>query len=66
MIKEKDNEREETCCHHYMGYSFQLTASDFLYAPFHSIAYTMVFVIPVMEHWLEQEIAQCVHHEESI
>ena len=26
----------------------------------------MAFVTPVIEHWLEQEIAQCVHHEESI
>ena len=27
--------REETCCHHYMGYSFQLAARDLLYAPSH-------------------------------
>ena len=26
----------------------------------------MAFVIPVIEHWLDQEIAQCVHHEGSI
>ena len=26
----------------------------------------MAFVAPVMEHWLEREIAQWVHHEESI
>ena len=26
----------------------------------------MAFVTPVMEHWLEREIAQWVHHEESI
>ena len=26
----------------------------------------MSFVIPVVEYWLEREIAQCVHHEESI
>ena len=31
-----------------------------LYAPSH-IQYT-----PVMEHWLEQELAQLVHHEVSI
>ena len=24
------------------------------------------FVIPIMEHWLEREIAQWVHHEGSI
>ena len=27
----------------------------------HMIAHTMAFVTPVMEHWLEQEIAQWVH-----
>ena len=26
----------------------------------------MAFVTPVVEHWLEQEIAQWVHHEGSI
>ena len=26
----------------------------------------MAFDIPVMEHWLEREIAQWVHHEGSI
>ena len=25
----------------------------------------MAFVTPVMEHWLERENAQCVHHEGS-
>ena len=30
------------------------------------IAQTTSFVTPVMEHWLEQEIAQWVHHEGSI
>ena len=30
------------------------------------IAHTTVFVTPVVEHWLEWEIAQWVHHEGSI
>ena len=30
------------------------------------ITHTMAFVTPVVEHWLEQEIAQWVHHEGSI
>ena len=30
------------------------------------IAHTMAFVTPVMEHWLEREIAQWIHHEGSI
>ena len=28
--------------------------------------HTTAFVAPVMEHWLEREIAQWVHHEGSI
>ena len=28
--------------------------------------HTTAFVTPVVEHWLEREISQCVHHEESI
>ena len=53
--------REETCCCHYMGYSFQLTAMVlFLYRQ--DTAYH-AFVTPVMEHWLEQEIAEWVHPE---
>ena len=31
-----------------------------------TIAHTMTFVISVVEQWLEQEIAQWVHHEVSI
>ena len=31
-----------------------------------SIPHTTAFVTPVMEHWLEREIAQWVHHEGSI
>ena len=27
------------------------------------IIHTTSFVTPVVEHWLEREIAQCVHHE---
>ena len=30
------------------------------------IAHTIAFVTPVVEHWLEREIAQWVHHEGSI
>ena len=46
-----------------MGYSFQLATSVLLYIyhPTDRIAHT-----PVMEHWLEREIAHWVHHEGSI
>ena len=30
------------------------------------IAHTTAFVIPVVEHWLEREIAQVIRHEGSI
>ena len=54
--------REETCCHH-IGYSFRLAAGVLLYShnPTDRIAHTTAFVTPVLEHWLEQEIAQWVH-----
>ena len=51
--------REETRCRH-IGYSFRLTARVLLYAPSHRQDNT-AFVTPVMEHWLEREIAQWVH-----
>ena len=40
-----------------------ISSKGCLYASSHRIVYTMAFVTPVMEHWLEQEIAQWVHHE---
>ena len=47
-----------------MGYSFRLTARVLLYAsPTDRIAHTTAYVTPVMEHWLEREIAKWVHHE---
>ena len=39
---------------HFMGYSFWLAAWDLLYAPLHKNNSTS------LEHWLEQEIAQCL------
>ena len=39
---------------------------SFIYTIPVRIAHTMAFVTPVVEHWLEQEIAQWVHHEGSI
>ena len=34
-----------------------------MHRPTDRITYTTVFVTPVVEHWLEREIAQWVHHE---
>ena len=36
---------------------------SFIYIILQRITHTMAFGTPVMEHWLEQEIAQWVHHE---
>ena len=53
--------RKETRCRH-IGYSYRLTARVLLYAQSHrqDNSYT-AFVTPVMEHWLEREIAQWFH-----
>ena len=51
--------RKETHCRH-IGYSFQLTFF-YMHHPTYRIAHTTAFVTPVMEHWLELEIAQWVH-----
>ena len=37
-----------------------------MHHPTDGIAHTTAFVTPVVEHWLEREIAQWVHHEGSI
>ena len=53
--------RKETRCRH-IGYSYRLAARDLLYAPSHRQDNTYTaFITPVVEHWLELEIAQWVH-----
>ena len=37
-----------------------------MHHPTERIIHTMAFVTPVVEHWLEREIAQWVHNEGSI
>ena len=51
--------RKETRCRH-IGYSFRL-GLFYMHHPTDSIAHTTAFVTPVVEHWLEREIAQWVH-----
>ena len=63
---ERGNPLPPTRCHH-IGYSFQLSTRVLLhYHPTDRMTHTMTFVTPVVEHWLEREIAQWVHHEGSI
>ena len=54
--------RMKTRCR-YIGYSFRFTAWAILYAPPHiqDSVYHGLFFTPVVDHWLEQEIAQWVH-----
>ena len=46
--------------------SFPISHKGYFYMhnPTHRIIHTTAFVTPVVEHWLEREIAQWVHHEE--
>ena len=46
---------------------FRLEGRVLLYASFtYRMAHAMAFVNPVVDNWLEREIALKVHHEESI
>ena len=38
----------------------------YMHHPTDRIAYTTVFVKPVVKHWLEREIAQWDHHERKL
>ena len=52
--------RKETHCRH-IGYSPINSKGSFIYTIPDRIAHTTAFVTPVLEHWLEREIAQWVH-----
>ena len=61
VTDDTDSKRLETRCHH-IGYSFWLAARVLLYASSHRQDNTSTaFVSQVVEHWLQWEIAQCVH-----
>ena len=38
----------------------------YMHHPTKRMVHTTVFVIPVVEDWLEREVAQCFHHKGSI
>ena len=46
--------------------SFINSKDSFKCHPTYRIAHTTAFVIPVVEHWLEREIAQWVHHDRTL
>ena len=66
MVKDH-SAREETRGRH-VGYAFLSISSQgtFICIIPDRIIHTMAFVKPVVEHWVEREIAQWVHHEGSI
>ena len=45
---------------------FPINSFFYMHHPTDRISHTTAFVTPVVEHWLEREIAQWVHHEGSI
>ena len=61
-LRTTDSERGNMLPPH--GLLFLISSkSVILYA---SVIHTTAFVTPAMEHWLEREIGQWVHHEGSI
>ena len=63
MVKDhSDSERGNPLLPHGLLFSINSKASFYMHHPTDRIAHTMAFVTPVVEHWLEQEIAQWVHH----
>ena len=63
MVKDLSDSERETRYRH-MGYSFRLTARFFFYMHYPTdsrITHSTAFITPVVEHWLEREIAQWIH-----
>ena len=65
MVKDhSDSERGIPLPPHGLHFSINSKGSFICTIP-HRIAHTTAFVTPVMEHWLEQEIAQLVYLRKS-
>ena len=55
----KTRVRTKFCWHHFVSYSFLLTIEIFyMHYPTNSIVYTIAIVSSLVDHWLEQKIAQ--------
>ena len=62
MVKDySDNERGNLLPPHRLLFPISSKGSFICIIP-DRITHTMAFVTPVVEHWLEREIAQWVHH----
>ena len=62
----KDSERGNPIHPHGLLFPISSKGSFMCTIPIDRIAHTTAFVTPVVEHWLEHEIAQWVDHEGSI
>ena len=62
MVKDySDSERENPLPPHGLLFLINSKGSFYMHHPTDRIAHTTAFVTPVVEHWLEREIAQWVH-----
>ena len=67
MIKDHSDSKRGNPLLQLHGLLFSISRKGYFYMhhPTDRIAHTMTFVTPVMEHWLELELAQLVHLEGS-
>ena len=64
MIKRhSDSKRKILLLPHWLF--FPISRVFYMHHPTERIIHTMAFVTPVLEHWLEQELGQLVHHEQT-
>ena len=64
MIKDHSDSERENPMQPLHGLLFLLAARVlFIHHPTDRTTHTTAFVTPIMEHWLEWELAQWVHHE---
>ena len=68
MVKDHSDSKRGNPLPPQHGISFTISSQVIVYMhhPIDRIVHIMVFVSLVVEHWLEQEIAEWVHHEGSI
>ena len=61
MVKDhSDSEKENLLPPHRLLLSIK-SKGFYMHHPTDRITHTTAFATPVVEHWLEREIAQCVH-----
>ena len=67
MVKDhSDSERGNPLPPHGLLFPISSKGSLYMHHPTDRMSHTTAFVTPVVEHWLEREIAQWVQHEGSI